>query len=166
MNYYKIFLAILLSGIVFLTNAQTEYKYSSEKAKCSILFPAKFLTVENYELSRPYAKATAVFAQEKYYFKFKIFDDAGIISDNTANIKSTAQSFLIATKGRLVKSKVIKYNKFEGLEYIIQPENSNSYIFYRTFIINNIQYQFFVNSNNAELSKTGKLFLNSFEIIE
>lgn len=166
MYYHKIFLVVFFSATVFIANSQTQNKFLSEKGKCSIEFPAQFLTVENFELNIPYAKVTANFAQEKYYFKFKIFNEAGKITDNSVNTKSTAQSFLIATKGTLVESKVIRLKNYSGYEYVIQPENSNSYIFYRTFIINNIQYQFFVNSNSTQLSKEGKLFLNSFEIIE
>ncbi len=142
----------------------TSFKLKKEKPSFSINFPAEYKMEESSDNEGLKTELyRALLGNEVYMLKYTEHSNPVVSSDNETYMNASLQSFETGIKGTIQNSKKIKYNKIKGAEAFLSLDDKNMYVFYRVFIINKVQFQLIVISNEKEKTKNIKTFFESFK---
>ncbi len=147
-----------------VSTKKTSFKLTKEKPSFSINFPAEYKMEESSDNKGLKTELyTALLGTDVYMLKYTEHSNPVVSSDNETYMNASLQSFETGIKGTIQNSKKIKYNKIKGTEAFLSLDDKNMYVFYRVFIINKVQFQLIVISNEKERNRKIKTFFDSFE---
>ncbi|MGW8123793.1 hypothetical protein ACV07N_14140 [Roseivirga echinicomitans] len=140
---------------------QTNTKYMTEDGKISITMPSEYTVSESEDGLVKTTKVSSVIGEVTYFFGWTLHE--GTVSDRMMLAEVSLESFVESAEAEILEQRVYKYGKNKGIDATVTLMDGAVNCFYRVIIIDNYQFQMVVVTEEAELNKAEKKFLNSFK---